>query len=64
MTKKEVLLIELESVPDGQLSEIIDFVRFLKSKQPAELDESALLSERALAGDWLRAEEDEAWRDL
>ena len=32
--------------------------------EPAPVAETALLSEAALAEDWNRPEEDEAWRDL
>jgi hypothetical protein len=44
--------------------EVLDFVRFLKSKNGAEPLETALASEAVLGKDWLRPEEDEAWRDL
>ena len=40
------------------------FVRFLKARNAQGSFETALLSESALAKDWLHSEEDEAWRDL
>jgi hypothetical protein len=40
--------------------EVLDFIEFGKPKLLAK-HESALLSERALAADWNRPEEDEAW---
>jgi hypothetical protein len=64
VTAKEILLHEIEGVPDSLVAEVIDFVRFLKTQRNLERLETALLSESALRKDWLRPEEDEAWRDL
>ena len=36
----------------------------IKEKDLEDLSETALLSERSLAKEWLSPEEDEAWRDL
>ena len=55
---------EIDDLPRTLLQEVLDFVRFLKSKSNQERLETALLSETALGNDWLRPEEDEAWRDL
>ena len=46
------------------LEEILDFVRFLKVKGAQEKLKITLLSEPSLQKDWLKPEEDEAWRDL
>jgi hypothetical protein len=64
MGEKEVVLREIDDLPRTLLQEVLDFVRFLKSKSNQERLETALLSETALGKDWLRPEEDEAWRDL
>jgi Protein of unknown function (DUF2281) len=64
MPSKQQLLYEIEQIPDFLVGEILDFVQFLKSKHQPDRQETALLSESALAKDWLRQEEDEAWRDL
>lgn len=64
MTTQEALLNEIQRVPEPMLREILDFIRFLKSKVARERFETALASEPSLARDWLRPEEDEAWRDL
>jgi len=64
MTAKDILLAEIQDVPEPLIAEVIDFVRFLKSRRGAEQRETALLSEPLLARDWLRTEEDDAWRDL
>lgn len=64
MSIKELILKEIEQVPEPWLEEILHFVRFLKSKHLEEKLETSLLSESSLSKDWLRPEEDEAWRDL
>jgi hypothetical protein len=64
MNKKELIAKEIEHVPELVLEEVLDFVRFLKSKHFQEKLETTLLSESSLKKDWLRAEEDEAWGNL
>ena len=61
---RDTLLREAEDLPTPLLEEVLDFVRFLKMKAAQERMETAILSESALEKDWLRSEEDEAWRDL
>lgn len=64
MSTKELILKEIEQVPEPWLEEILHFVRFLKSQHWEENLEISLLSETSLRKDWLKPEEDEAWRDL
>jgi hypothetical protein len=64
MSKKDLIVREIEEFPESILEEVLDFVRFLKVKGAQEKFEIALLSEPALQKDWLKPEEDEAWRDL
>ncbi len=64
MNNKEVLLHEIEQVPDSFIAEIIDFIRFLKTKVIREKIDTAIASESSLKKDWLKPEEDEAWQDL
>jgi len=59
---KKVLLDEINSIQEEQvLMEILDFVRFLKSKPDMD---TYLAGYSSLAKDWLTPEEDEAWQDL
>jgi phosphoribosyl-ATP pyrophosphohydrolase len=64
MEVKEVILKEIERVPEQYLAEILDFIRFLAGKSLEESKETAIASETSLKKDWLKPEEDEAWRDL
>jgi len=42
----------------------LNFIRFLNTKVLEQKMELALVSEMSLKKDWLRPEEDEAWKDL
>lgn len=64
MSTKEALLQELEKIPEPVLDEVLDFVQFLRAKMAGEGRLTALASESSLAKDWLKPEEDEAWKDL
>jgi hypothetical protein len=64
MGTKEILISEIDQIPEPLLDEMLDFARFLKSRLIKGAAMTALASESALKKDWLKAEEDEAWRDL
>ncbi|MCD5383488.1 DUF2281 domain-containing protein [candidate division WOR-3 bacterium] len=64
MEVKELILKEIENVPELYYTEILDFIRFLETKALEQKMEFALASETSLKKDWLRPEEDEAWKDL
>jgi len=61
-TKVEMIIRELRRLPASLLDEVLDFVQFVHLK--AVENETAIASESSLGKDWLRPEEDEAWRDL
>jgi len=64
MQQKEAIIREIEELPEDMLQEVLDFIRFLKNQAFKGRLETAILSEPKLAKDWLRPEEEEAWRDL
>lgn len=64
MGKKEILVRELEEVPEPYIDEVLDFVHYLKIKIVRDGVAMAKASESSLGKDWLRPEEDEAWRGL
>jgi hypothetical protein len=64
MTNKERLITVLQNVPDDFLQKILDFAQYLQWKRQPEAREATLLSQAALAQDWLSKAEDEAWQDL
>jgi len=64
MSLKELILKELEKVPDQYLEEILNYIRFLETKIECDSVETTLASESSLQKDWLLPEEDEAWQHL
>ena len=64
MTNRDRLIKELEDLPEPALDAVLDFVRSIRTKEDRIVGDTALASEEALARDWLRPEEDEAWSDL
>lgn len=64
MSTKELLINEIDEVPEPLLIEVLDFVHFLKAKVLREKLDIAIMSESSLSKDWLKPEEEEAWRDL
>ncbi len=68
MISKEAVVKEIEKLPPHLLEEVaeyIDFIKYKKSKNKnLEIDDITLASEESLAKDWLRPEDDEAWKNL
>ena len=64
MEEKELIAREIENIPEPYLIEILDFIRFLKTKALEQKMELAFVSEASLKKDWLKQDEDEAWKDL
>ena len=61
---KEELFRKLNEVSDFLLEQISDFIEFLKARMVRERFEATLLRGSSLAKDWLKPEEDNAWKDL
>jgi len=64
MSKKEVRLSEIEQTPESLLDNVLDYLRFLKTKLAQERLDTAIASETVLKKDWQRPEEDRAWQSL
>ena len=64
MKTKEKIINELDVFKEKELSEILDFIEFLKSKYTKDIRDITLASEAILRKDWLLPEEDEAWENL
>ncbi len=64
MTAKEAIVQAVEDLPDDYLVELAHYANALRQRAALSVTPTALASEAALAADWLRPEEDEAWRDL
>ena len=64
MNTKEKLINEIGETPEPLLSEVLDFLHFLKTKNVRDKLYIAVMSESSLRKDWLNPEEDEAWQSL
>ncbi len=64
MSTKELLINEIQEVPEPLLSEVLNFVHFLKAKIVHDKLDIAIMSESSLSEDWLKPEEDKAWQNL
>ena len=59
MTQQEIIVKEIENLPDEILNEVLDFIQFLKQKSDNKSLELTLASEASLSKEWLLPEEDE-----
>ena len=64
MSIREKNIQETENAPDRILIEVLDYLQYLKIKHQQGIMETALLSEAILSEDWLKPEEEAAWKDL
>jgi hypothetical protein len=66
--RKQKLIKELESFPESRIKALLDYMEFLRLKKPGkskdDLSLCMLASESSFGKDWLKPEEDEAWKDL
>jgi hypothetical protein len=64
MSTQELIIKELERLPEPLQREVYDFARFLRERSVDESFDGLLLSESALRKDWETPEEDAAWANL
>ena len=62
MSKQQLLEHLIADIPENELDIILAFVRFILHEDP-DIN-NTFLSEPSLAKDWLRKEEDDAWKHL
>ena len=63
MSKRELIVSELQRLSDQDLDRLLAFVRSL-AEAHAEAVAPAVAAESSLAKDWLTPEEDAAWANL
>lgn len=64
MTIKDRLIEELQTLPEALVAELLEHARSLRERNGRSARETAIASEPCLARDWMRSEEEEAWKDL
>ena len=62
MSKQQLLENLIADIPENKLDIILAFVKFVLHEESSI--NNSLLSEPSLAKDWLRKEEEDAWKDL
>ncbi len=68
MIDREALVKKIEKMPLYLLEEVANYIDYIEFKRRKEIkhkvEDITLASEKTLSKDWLKPEEDEAWRDL
>lgn len=68
MVNRDNLIKRIEVLPPHLIQEVIDYIDFIlykkNKKNVLSIADITLASEKELAKDWLKPEEDEAWEDL
>ena len=59
-----MLINEIDEAPEPLLIEVLDFVHFMKANRVREKLDIAIMSESSLSKDWLKPEEEAAWKNL
>lgn len=64
MSTRTLILKEIKKIPEPLLKEILDYIYFLESKIAKKKRGISIASESSLKKDWMKPEEDEAWKNL
>ena len=64
MSTQQLIEQEVTRLPENLQREVYDFARFLRFQREDESFNGLLLSETALAKEWITPEEDAAWASL
>lgn len=63
-TAKQILYRLIEEIPDEQVSEIIDFISFLKSKKDKEVFKDLESAAQTSTDFWNNEIDDEVWNNV
>jgi len=63
-TAKKLLFKLIEEVPESQISEIIDFIAFLKNKKDNEVFKDLTLASESSLEFWNNDDDDEVWNNV
>lgn len=68
MINREILIEKIEKLPTYLLEEVANYIDYIEFKEAKEnrlkIEDITLASEKSLSKDWLKPEEDEAWKHL
>lgn len=63
MPKQQIIADLIAHAPENKLDTILSFIQFVLLEENNKISDS-LLSEPSLASDWMRTEEEDAWKGL
>ncbi|MCY6483816.1 DUF2281 domain-containing protein [Clostridium aestuarii] len=63
-TAKEILFNLIEKIPENQISEVIDFIGYLKVKREKELYKDLQKASESSLDFWNNDIDDEVWNDV
>lgn len=64
MITKEIVIKEMDSLPEPLLNKVYEYIRRLKKSHKDEKKELLHLAETSFSKDWMDKEEDERWSML
>jgi hypothetical protein len=68
LINREILIEKIEKLPTYLLEEVANYIDYIEFKEAKEnrlkIEDITLASEKSLSKDWLKPEEDEAWKHL
>ncbi len=64
MCTKELLVEQIDKLPESLLEKVLEYILSLQTNLVKEKIETLAISESALKKDWLKPEEDETWQNL
>lgn len=64
MSGKDLIIEEVDRLPESYVEKVLEFIRFLRVGNSREKLGTAIASESSLKKDWLCPEEDQAWQSL
>jgi hypothetical protein len=64
VSTRELIIRELDRVPERDLDKLLEFVQSLKAAHPESAAFTLAAAQSSLSKDWLTPEEDAAWANL
>lgn len=68
MINRKILTKKIENLPLALLEEVANYISYIEYREqkniPLNIQDITLASEESLAKDWMKSEEDQAWKHL
>lgn len=63
-TAKEILFSLIEEIPENEMTEVIDFIGYLKTKREKELSRDLQKASESSISFWNNDKDDEVWNNV